>query len=290
MQVRTRDGGIPQVSSLSLVFLDVCLGSLGDVEMLLGSMLTTPKVLVGVCTAQYHGAVRRHMCEWETQDDVGHLGGRSDTVYRSMAQQVAAVGALQLSSRVKLGSVRDKSLSAVVILCEGAWVPASSTSSCRATVERAVWSREMHTWHSCCCSRVRRAVEKVKGVGRGGERGEEGGLTQRLVFVGVSPEQFNRCLAYRHGKVNRVVHVFGGVTSKASVHLLLLSASELGFTRSPEETDGHSWVYLPCAPPLQLVFHAKLPAGLPANVRRRSLSRQARQSAPDNAPTRNQCM
>ena len=91
---------------------------------------------------------------WKVRLDVRDLGGHLDFTYRARAGTlsrrvggatvgVAAVGALPLGFRVKLGLVRGKYLPAGLHAAEASYVSSSSISAFRAAIVRAVWSTKM---------------------------------------------------------------------------------------------------------------------------------------------------
>ena len=92
---------------------------------------------------------------WKVQLDIRDLGGHLDFTYRARAGSlsrrvgkatfgVAAVGALPLGFRVKLGLVRGKFLSWLVcMLLRLLMFSSSSISAFRAAIVRSVWSTRM---------------------------------------------------------------------------------------------------------------------------------------------------
>ena len=91
---------------------------------------------------------------WKVQLDVRDLGGHLDFPYRARAgtlsctvkdatARVAMVGALPLGFQDKLGLVRGKYIPAGLHAAEASYVSASSLSSFRAAIVRAVWSSKM---------------------------------------------------------------------------------------------------------------------------------------------------
>ena len=91
---------------------------------------------------------------WKVQLDVRDLGGHLDFTYRARAGTlshrvgkatfgVAAVDALPLGFRVKLGMVRGKHLPAGLHAAEASYVSSSSISAFGAAIVRAVWSTKM---------------------------------------------------------------------------------------------------------------------------------------------------
>ena len=176
-----RDGGIPQGCPLSIVFIVALyvpwcrhLDALPDVKPQLYAdnlqcSAERPCALFESArfTAQYVRSVGQDVSSvrkamklwdisgeggfWKVQLDVRDLGGHLDFTLRARAGTlskrvgeatvgVAAVGALPLGFRVKLGLVRGKYLLAGLHVAEASYVFSSSISAVKAAIVRAVWS------------------------------------------------------------------------------------------------------------------------------------------------------
>ena len=166
-----RDGAIPQGCPLSMVFIVALyvpwcryLESLPDVRCQVHCSVCVRSVgqdvSPGKCVLLTSKSVRKAMrlwdisgvgSFWKVQLDVRDIGGHLDFTRRARAGTlskrvgeatvgVAAVGALPLGFKVKLGLVRGKYLPAGLHAAEASYVSSSSISSFRAAIVRAVWS------------------------------------------------------------------------------------------------------------------------------------------------------
>ena len=176
------------------------------------------------------GCLGRWSFFWKVQLDVRDLGGHLDFSWRARAGAlsnrvgeatvgVASVGALPLGFGVKLGLVRGKYLPAGLHAAEASYVSSSSISAFRAAIVRAVWSSEMPLANSPAI------LNLLDGP------------------VGVHPPAFHivwsrfrmmrRYLACCPEEEPRFFRMLDLISRRAQghgpVHLLLISAAELGF-------------------------------------------------------------
>ena len=166
---------------------------------------------------------------WKVQLNVRDLGGRLDfsrrawagTLFKRVGEAtlgVAAVGSLPLGFQVKLGLVRGKYLPAGLHAAEASYVSSSPISAFRAAVVRAPWSSKMPL------------------------AGTPAILNLLDGPVGMDPafhvdwarfRMMRRFLAYRPEEEPRIFRMLDLISRQAQgpgpVHLLLISASELGF-------------------------------------------------------------
>ena len=281
-----RDGGIPQGCPLSMVFIVAryvpwCrhLESMPDVKpQLYADNLTCSAERPGALfasarfTAQYvrsvgqdaspgkcvllstAKSVRKAMklwdisgCGgfWKVQLDVRDLGGHLDFTKRARAGTlskrvgeatlgVAAVGALLVGFQVKLWLIRGKYLPASLHAVEASYVSSSSISALRAATVRAVWSSKMPLANAPAILNL---------------------LDGR---VGIDPafhifRMMRRYLAYCPGEETRIFRMLDlisrGSQGHGPVHLLLISAAELGFAWNGAE---QGWVRV-SLPPLRMM-------------------------------------
>ena len=261
-----RDGGIPQGCPLSMVFIVALyvpwcrrLESLPDVKPQLYAdnlkcSAARPRALFesAYFTAKYvrlvgqdvspgkcvllstSKAVRRAMQLWDisgeggfwkVQLDVRDLGGHLDFTYRARAGTlsrrvgratvgVAAVGALPLGFRVKLGLVRGHA-------AEASYVSSSSIGAFRAAVVRAVWSSRMPLANA-----------------------------PAILNLLDGPVDVDPAFYVEEPRIFRMMDLISwGAQGHGPVHLLLISAAELGFAWDGDEK---GWVRV-SLPPLRMM-------------------------------------
>ena len=283
-----RDGGIPQGCPLSMVFIVALyvpwcrhLESLPDIKPQLHadslkSFTVRPRALFesAYFTARYvrlvgqdvspgkcvllstSRAVRRAMKLWDisgdggfwkVQLDVRDLGGHLDFTYRARAGTlsrriggatvgVAAVGALPLGFQVKLGLVRGKYLLLAWLLAS--YVSSSSISAFRAAIVRAVWSTKMPLANAPA---ILNLLDGPVGV------------DPAFYVVWSRFRMMRRYLAYCPEEEPRIFRMLDlisrGAQGHGPVHLLLISAAEIGFAWDGDEK---GWVQV-SLPPLRMM-------------------------------------
>ena len=169
------------------------------------------------------------------------LGARAGTLSKRVGETilgVAAVGALPQGFQVKLGLVRGKYLPSGLHAAEASCVSSSSICALRAATVRAVWSSEMPLANAPAI------LNLLDGP------------------VGVDPAfhivwsrfcMLRRYLAYCPEEDPRIIRMLDlisrGAQDHGPVHLLLISAAELGFAWDGSE---HGWVRVPL-PPLRMM-------------------------------------
>ena len=160
---------------------------------------------------------------WKVQLDVRDLGDHLDFTFRARAGTlsnrvrdatfgVASVGALHLGFQVELGLVRGKCLPAGLHASEASYVSSSSISAFRAAVVRAVWSSKMPLANAFAVLNLLDGPVDVD---------------PPFHIVWSRFRMMRRYLAYCPEEEPG----FSGcwISSLGPVHLLLLSAAELGF-------------------------------------------------------------
>ena len=167
------------------------------------------------------------------------LGGHLDFTYRARAGTlshrvgkatvgVAAVGALPLGFQVKLGLVRGKYVPAGLHAAEASYVSSSSISSFRAAIIRAVWSTKMPFVNAPALLNLLDGPVDVDPA---------------FHVIWSRFRMMRRFLAYCPEEEPRIFRMLDlisrGAQGHGPVHLLLISAAELGFAWDGNE---HGWV------------------------------------------------
>ena len=176
---------------------------------------------------------------WKVQLDVRDLVGHLDFTFRAWAGTlsnrvreatfgVASVGALPLGFRVKLGLVRGKCLLAGLHAAEASSVPSSSISAFRAAIVRAVWSSKMPLANAPA---ILGLLDGPVDVGPAFHVIWSRFRMMRQ-YLAYCPDEEPRIFRM-HDLISRVAQGHG------PVHLLLISAAELGFAWDGEE---RGWV------------------------------------------------
>ena len=275
-----RDGGIPQGCPLSMVFIVALyvpwcrhLESLPDIKPQLYAdnlkcSAVRPRALFEFAyfTARYvrlvgqdvspgkcvllstSRAVRRAMKLWDISER-WCLGGHLDFTYRARAGTlsrriggatvgVAAVGALPLGFQVKLGLVRGKYLRAGLHAAEASYVSSSSISAFRAAIVRAVWSSKMPLANTPAVLNLLDGPVDVDPA---------------FYVVWSRFRMMRRYLAYCPEEEPRIFRMLDlvsrGAQGHGPVHLLLISAAEIGFAWDGDEK---GWVRV-SLPPLRMM-------------------------------------
>ena len=186
---------------------------------------------------------------WKVQLDIRDLGGHLDFTYRARAGTlsrrigkatvgVTAVGALPLGFLTKLDLVRGKFIPAGLHAAEASYVSSSSISAFRAAIVRSVWSSKMPLANAPAI------LSLLDGP------------------VGVDPayhvvwsrfRMMRRYLAYCPEEEPRIFRMLDlisrGAPGHGPVHLLLLSAAEVGFAWDGAE---EGWIRV-SLPPLRMM-------------------------------------
>ena len=172
---------------------------------------------------------------WKVQLDVRDLGGHLDFTYRARAGTlsrrvgkatvgVAAVGALPLGFRVKLGLVRGKYLPAGLHAAEASYVSSSSISAFRAAIVRAVWSSKMPLANAPAILNLLDGPVDVDSA---------------FYVVWSRFRMMRRYLAYCPEEEPRIFRMLDlismGAQGHGPVRLLLISAAEIGFAWDGDE-------------------------------------------------------
>ena len=186
---------------------------------------------------------------WKVQLDVRDLGGHLDFTYRARAGTlsrriggatvgVAAVGALPLGFQVKLGLVRGKYLPAGLHAAEASYVSSSSISAFRAAIVRAVWSSKMPLANAPAILNLLDGPVDVDPA---------------FYVVWSRFRMMRRYLAYCPEEEPRIFRMLDlisrGAQGHGPVHLLLISAAEIGFAWDGDEK---GWVRV-SLPPLRMM-------------------------------------
>ena len=186
---------------------------------------------------------------WKVQLDVRDLGGHLDFTYRARAGNlskrvgkatlgVAAVGALPLGFQVKLGLVRGKYLPAGLHAAEASYVSSSSISAFRAAIVRAVWSAKMPLANTPAILNLLDGPFDVDPA---------------FHVIWSRFRMMRRFLAYCPEEEPRIFRMLDlisrGAQGHGPVHLLLISAAELGFAWDADE---QGWVRV-SLPPLRMI-------------------------------------
>ena len=186
---------------------------------------------------------------WKVQLDVRDLGGHLDFTYSARAGTlskrvgeatlgVTAVGALPLGFQVKLGLVRGKYLPAGLHAAEASYVSSSSISAFRAAIVRAVWSTKMHLANTPAILNLLDGPFDVDPAfhviwSR---------FRMMRMFLAYCPEEEPRFF--------RMLDLISrGAQGHGPVHLLLISAAEIGFAWDAAE---QGWVRV-SLPPLRMM-------------------------------------
>ena len=186
---------------------------------------------------------------WKVQLDVRDLGVHLDFTLRARAgtlskrvrdatSGVASVGALPLGFQVKLGLVRGKYLPAGLHAAEASHVSSSSTSAFRAAIVRAVWSSKMPL------ANVPAILNLLDGPVD---------VDPAFHIIWSRFRMMRRYLASCPEEGPRIFRMLDlisrGAQGHGPVHLLLISAAELGFAWDGNE---HGWVRV-SLPPLRMM-------------------------------------
>ena len=186
---------------------------------------------------------------WKVQLDVRDLGGHLDFTYRARAGSlsrrvgeatvgVAAVGALPLGFQVKLGLVRGKYLPAGLHAAKASYVSSSSTSAFRAAIVRAVWSSKQPLANAPAILNLLDGPVDVDPT---------------FYVVWSRFRMMRRYLAYCPEEEPRIFRMLDlisrGAQGHGPVHLLLISAAEIGFAWDGDEK---GWVRV-SLPPLRMM-------------------------------------
>ena len=141
---------------------------------------------------------------------------------------VAAVGALPLGFRVKLGLVRGKYLPAGLHAAEASYVSSSSISAFRAAVVRSVWSTKMPLANTPSILNLLDGPVDVDPA---------------FYVIWSRFRMMRRYFAYcleEEPRIFRILDLISrGAQGHGPVHLLLISAAEIGFTWDSGE---HGWL------------------------------------------------
>ena len=179
----------------------------------------------------------------------GILGGHLDFTYRARAGTlsrrlreatigVAVVGALPLGFQVKLGLVRGKYVPAGLHAAEASEISSSSISAFRAAIVRAVWSSRMPLANAPAILNLLDGPVDVDPA---------------FYVVWSRFRMMRRYLAYCPEEEPRIFRMLDLISKGAPVHgpvhLLLISAAEIGFAWDGDE---HSWVRV-SLPPLRMM-------------------------------------
>ena len=179
---------------------------------------------------------------WKVQLDVRDLGGHLDFTFRAEAGTlshrvgkatvgVAAVGAQPLGFQVKLGLVRGKYLPAGLHAAEASYVSSSA-------IVRAVWSTKMPLANTPAILNLLDGLVDVD-------------FAFHVVWSRF--RMMRRYLAYCPEEEPRIFRMLDlisrGAQGHGPVHLLLISAAELGFAWDGNE---HGWVRV-SLPPLRMM-------------------------------------
>ena len=186
---------------------------------------------------------------WKFQLDVRDLGGHLDFTYRARAGTlshrvgkatvgVAAVGALPLDFQVNLGLVRGKYLSAGLHAAEAFYVSSSSISAFRAAIVREVWSTKMPLASTPVLLNLLDGPFDVDPA---------------FYVIWSRFRMMRRFLAYcpeEEPRISRMLDLISrGSQGHGLVHLLLISAAELGFAWDADE---QGWIRV-SLPPLRMM-------------------------------------
>ena len=141
---------------------------------------------------------------------------------------VAAVGALPLGFQVKLGLVRGKNFPAGLHAAEASYVSSSSIGAFRAAIVRTVWSSMMPPVNA---SAIHSLLDGPVGI------------DPAFHVVWTRFRMMRRYLAYcpdeEEPRIFRMLDLISRVAQgHGPVHLLLISAAELGFAWDGEEKGG----------------------------------------------------
>ena len=186
---------------------------------------------------------------WKVQLDIRDLGGHLDFTYRARAGTlsrrlrgatvgVAAVGALPLGFLTKLGLVRGKFIPAGLHAAEASYVSSSSTSAFRAVIVRSVWSTRMPLANAPAILNLLDGPVDVDPA---------------FYVVWSRFRMMRRYLAYCPEEEPRIFRMLDlisrGAPGHGPVHLLLISAAEIGFAWDGDE---HGWARV-SLPPLRMM-------------------------------------
>ena len=186
---------------------------------------------------------------WKVQLDVRDLGGHLDFTHRSRAgtlsrrvgkatDGVAAVGALPLGFLTKLDLVRGKFIPAGLHAAEASYVSSSSISAFRAAIVRSVWSSKMPLANAPA---ILNLLDGPVGV------------DPAYHVVWSRFRMMRRYLAYCPEEEPRIFRMLDlisrGAPGHGPVHLLLLSAAEVGFAWDGAE---EGWIRV-SLPPLRMM-------------------------------------
>ena len=243
--------------SVALLNLGLCLSLL---TLLLGmfGLLDKMFLLANVFFLVRLKAVRRAMKLWDisgdggfwkVQLDIRDLGGHLDFTYRARAGTlsrrvgkatvgVTAVGALPLGFLTKLGLVRGKFLPAGLHAAEASYFSSSSISAFRAAIVRSVGSSKMPLANTpAILSLLDGPVD----------------VDPAFYIVWSRFRMMRRYLAYCPEEEPRIFRMLDlisrGAQGHGPVHLLLISAAEIGFAWDSGE---QGWIRV-SLPPLRMI-------------------------------------
>ena len=183
---------------------------------------------------------------WKVQLDIRDLGGHLDFTYRARAGTlsrrvgkatvgVTAVGALPLGFLAKLGLVRGKYLPAGLHAAEASYVSSSSISAFRAAIVRSVWSSKMP------CANTPAILNLLDGPVD---------VDPAFYVVWSRFRMMRRFLAYCPEEEPRIFRMLDlisrGAQGHGPVHLLLISAAEIGFAWDSGEKGWIGSPFHPC--------------------------------------------
>ena len=184
---------------------------------------------------------------WKVQLDIRDLGGHLDFTYRARAGTlsrrigkatvgVTAVGALPLGFLTKLGLVRGKFIPAGLHAAEASYVSSSSISAFRSSIVRSVWSSKMPLANAP-------AILSLLPVD----------VDPAFYIVWSRFRMVRRYLAYCPEEEPRIFRMLDlisrGAQGHGPVHLLLISAAEIGFAWDSGE---QGWIRV-SLPPLRMM-------------------------------------
>ena len=186
---------------------------------------------------------------WKVQLDVRDLGGHLDFTFRARAGAlsnrireatfgVAPVGALPFGFLVKLSLIRDTYLPAGLHAVEASYVSSSSISAFRTAIVRAVWSSKMPLANAPAILNLLDGPVDVDPA---------------FYVLWSRFRMMRRYLAYCPDEEPKIFRMLDFISRRAQgrgpVHLLLTSASELGFAQNGEQRE---WVRV-SLPPLRMM-------------------------------------
>ena len=186
---------------------------------------------------------------WKVQLDIRDLGGHLDFTYRARAGTlscrigkatvgVTAIGALPLGFLTKLDLVRGKFIPAGLHAAEASYVSSSSISAFRAAIVRSVWSSKMPLANApTILSLLDGPVD----------------VDPAFYIIWSRFRMMRRYLAYCPEEEPRIFRMLDlisrGAQGHGPIHLLLISAAEIGFAWDSGE---QGWIRV-SLPPLRMM-------------------------------------